>query len=351
MDARVTLNDVAARAGVSQAAASKVFNDRADVSATTAKKVRQAAQDLGYRAPVRRASSDRVTIWITVDTLNNYYAPQVVSGMLDEGHSRGAITVVSQLYLGKPGPEPATRKWMTAAHRSGAQAFVFVTTSITQQALDTATQLGTPLVIVDPANRPPAGVATVGATNFRGGQDAVEHLTSLGHRRIAYIGGNLESTPGGERLAGYLDALRKAGIDVDPDLILPGRFTSDDGRAAGRLFTRKDRPTAVFAASDAVAFGFYDICHELNLQIPNDVSVVGFDDALGGELVWPHLTTVRQPLIEMGRHAIRTCVVSVQSGQTAATPIELATTLIIRESTAPVGTALPETRPDGHNLP
>lgn len=338
MDGRVTLNDVAARAGVSQATASKVFNDRADVSATTARKVRQAAADLGYRAPVRKGVSDRVSIWVTVDTLNNYYAPQVMSGMLLEGHSRGAITVVSQVYGSTPGPEPTSRKWMANAHRSGAQAFIFVTTSITQQAFDTATQLGTPLVIVDPVNRPPAGVATVGATNFRGGQDAVEHLIKLGHRRIAYVGGNLESTPGGERLAGYLDALRKAGIDSDPDLILPGRFNSDDGRAAGNLFKSKKRPTAVFAASDAVAFGFYDICHELNLRIPTDVSVVGFDDALGGELVWPHLTTVRQPLIEMGREAVRSCVVSVQSGRAAAPPMELATSLIVRASTAPAPT-------------
>jgi LacI family transcriptional regulator len=334
MEARVTLNDVAARAGVSQAAASKVFNDRADVSATTARKVRQAAEDLGYRAPVRKSAGDRVSIWVTVDTLNNYYAPQVVSGMLLEGHSRGAIIVVSQVNGSNPGPEPASRKWMTNAHRSGAQAFVFVTTSITQQALDTAHQLGTPLVIVDPVNRPPAGVATVGATNFRGGQEAVEHLIDLGHRRIAYVGGNLESTPGGERLAGYLDALRKAGIDADPELILPGRFNSDDGRAAGRLLKGKDRPTAVFAASDAVAFGLYDVCHELGLRIPQDVSVVGFDDALGGELVWPHLTTVRQPLLEMGRQAIRSCVVSVQSGHTSAPPMELATSLIVRSSTA-----------------
>ncbi|MFZ0531490.1 MAG: LacI family DNA-binding transcriptional regulator [Propionicimonas sp.] len=335
MNVRVTLSDVAARAGVSQAAASKVFNDRADVSAATALKVRRAAEELGYRAPVRKPSGDRVNIWIAVDALNSYYAPHVVSGMLTEGHARGAITVVSQVFGSHPGPEPTTRKWMTNAHRSGAQAFVLVTTSVTELARDKATQLGTPLVIVDPVNRPPAGVTTVGATNFRGGQDAVEHLIGLGHRRIAYVGAILESTPGGERLAGYLDALRKAGIDPDPDLILPGRFHSDDGRAAGRLLTGKDRPTAIFAASDAVAFGLYDLCHELGVRIPDDVSVVGFDDALGGELVWPHLTSVRQPLVDMGRHAIRSAVVSVLSGGSVAPPIELATTLMVRASTAP----------------
>ena len=134
---------------------------------------------------------------------------------------------------------------------------------------------------------------------------------------------------------GYLDALRAAGIDPDPRLIVPGRFHSDDGRAAVNLLALPDPPTAVFAASDAVAFGLYDACHEQGVRIPDDLSVVGFDDSLGGELVWPHLTTVRQPLVEMGHHAIVTCVNAVTTGRPAAPPVELATTLIVRDSTAP----------------
>ncbi len=340
MDARVTLSDVAAQAGVSQAAASKVFNDRPDVSAATAMKVRQAAQDLGYRAPVRKSSSDQVNIWVTIgDTLNNYYAPQVVSGMLTEGHETGALTVVSQGMGSTRSPAPATRKWMTNAHRSGAQAFIFVTTNVTEQLLNTALQLGTPMVVVDPFNRPPHGVAAIGATNFRGGRDATDHLIGLGHTRIAYVGANLESTPGGERLAGYLDALRQTGITPDPELIVPGSFDLASGHDAVRLLEGRNRPTAVFAASDAVAFGFYDACHQNGFRIPQDVSVVGFDDALGSELVWPHLTTVRQPLQEMGRHAVRTCVAAVRSSKPPAPPVELATTLIIRDSTAPPAAA------------
>lgn len=151
---------------------------------------------------------------------------------------------------------------------------------------------------------------------------------------IAYVGARLDSTPGGERLAGYLDGLRHADLPVDRSLILPGQFNSDDGRAAVKLLHRDDRPTAIFAACDAVAFGIYDACHEQNIRIPEDVSIVGFDDALGGELVWPHLTTVRQPLTEMGRNAVRACVQAVQGKSYSSPPVELATTLVVRESTA-----------------
>jgi LacI family transcriptional regulator len=320
---------------VSQSAASKVFNDRADVGTETIRKVRESALELGYRAPVRRPTTGKVQVWVIVDGISNLYAPEVVSGMLLEAAAREALITICQVDETGQKPLPATKKWITEAHRSGAQAFVFLTTAIDEKTLAAANQAATPLVVVDPVNRPPDGVITVGATNFRGGHDAVDHLISLGHRRIAYVGANPQSTPGGDRLAGYLDALRRAGLEVDQQLIMPGTFHSDDGHAAAKLLKLPDPPTAVFAASDGVAFGFYDACHELGLRIPEDISVVGFDDGLGGELVWPHLTTVRQPLVEMGRHAVRTCVVAVRSGRPPAPPVELTTTLVVRGSTGP----------------
>ncbi len=328
------MNQVALHAGVSQSSASKVFNDRADVGPETIRKVRQSALELGYRVPSRKAPSGKVPVWVVVDSINNLYAPEVLSGMLLEATAGNATITICQVDSASPNP-PWTKKWLVDAHRSGAQAFVFLTTVIDAKTLAAANQLDTPLVVVDPVNRVPDGVVTVGATNFRGGHDAVDHLISLGHRRIAYVGAKSESTPGGDRLAGYLDALRRASLDVDPRLIVPGRFTSEDGHAAAQLLKLPDPPTAVFAASDSVAFGFYDACHELGVRIPEDISVVGFDDGLGGELVWPHLTTVRQPLVEMGRHAVRSCISALRSGRPAAPPMELSTTLVVRGSTGP----------------
>jgi LacI family transcriptional regulator len=334
MTPRVTLSQVALHAGVSQSAASKVFNDRADVGPETVRKVRQSALELGYRARSRKLPSGRVQVWVVVDAINNLYAPQVVSGMLLETMSGDATITICQVDKSSEHP-PWTKKWLVDAHRAGAGAFIFLTTEIDAKTQAAASQLATPLVVVDPVNRVPEGVVTVGATNFRGGRDAADHLISLGHRRIAYVGAKSRSTPGGDRLAGYLDALRQAGLDVDQRLIVPGRFSSDDGHAAAELLKLTDAPTAVFAASDSVAFGFYDACHELGVRIPEDISVVGFDDGLGGELVWPHLTTVRQPLVEMGRHAVRSCVSGVRSGRPAAPPMEFTTTLVVRGSTAP----------------
>lgn len=338
MNPRVTLSQVALHAGVSQSAASKVFNDRPDVGADTIRKVRQSALELGYRAPQRRPLADKVQVWVVVQGINGLYVPEVLSGMLLEAAVRKSLITICQPEGTSHNPAPATPKWIADAQRSGAQAFVFVTATISEKTLATANQLSTPLVVVDPMNRLPDGVVTVGATNFRGGHDVVEHLVSLGHRRIAYVGANLQSTPGGDRLSGYLDGLRRAGLEVDQRLIVPGCFSSEDGHAAARLLQLPNRPTAIFAASDVVAFGFYDACHELGFRIPEDVSVVGFDDALGGELVWPHLTSVRQPLVEMGRHAIRACVTSVRSGQPAAPPVEFTTTLVVRGSTGPAPT-------------
>ena len=334
----MTLGQVALHAGVSQSAASKVFNDRPDVGSETIRKVRQSALELGYRASPRKPPTGKVQVWVIVNTISNLYTPEVVSGMLLEAAAREVLITICQVNETGQNPAPGTKRWIADAHRSGAQAFVFLAAAIDEKTLAAANQLATPLVVVDPVSRPPDGVVTVGATNFRGGHDAVDHLISLGHRRIAYVGANLQSTPGGDRLAGYLDALRRAGLEVDQRLIVPGFFHSDDGHAAASLLKLPDPPTAVFAACDTVAFGFYDACHELGLRIPEDISVVGFDDALGGDLVWPHLTTVRQPLVEMGRHAVRTCVAAVRSRRPPAPPVELATTLVVRGSTGPAPT-------------
>ncbi len=334
MTPRVTLVQVAARAGVSQSAASKVFNGRADVGAETIRTVKEAASELGYRPPSRRSSTGKVQVFVVVDQINNLYAPEVVSGMLIEAAARDALVTICQTNDSSQNPMPGTKSWIAHAHRSGAQAFLFLTTTVDEGTHGAAMRLGTPLVVVDPVNRIPPGAISVGTTNFRGGHDAVDHLISLGHRRIAFAGANFQSTPGGERLAGYLDALRRARIDVDEQLILPGHFRSDDGHAAARMLALPDPPTALFAASDSVAFGFYDACHELAVRIPEDISVVGFDDGVGSELVWPHLTTVRQPLVDMGRHAMRACVSAIRTGQSATPAVELTTTLVVRSSTS-----------------
>lgn len=329
-----TLDDVASAAGVSKAAASKAFNERSDVSAATVAKVRAAATKLGYVGRTRRAGSDVVFVWVVVDGLSNYYSPQLLEGIVLEAGEAGAVAVVSQRQGLAGRQRPGSSAWMIEAHRNGAQAFVLVATEVTEAMMATAKRVRLPLVVVDPVMRLSTNAATVGATNFRGGVEAVEHLLGLGHTRIAFVGANPRSHAGGDRLAGYHDALRRAGIAADPGLVVPGHFQKSDGLAAKGLLDRPDRPTAVFCGSDAVALGVYEACRRLGLRIPDDVSVIGFDDGLGADVASPHLTTVRQPLVQMGRLAVRTAVNAVVTGGPLTPPVEVATKLIVRDSTS-----------------
>jgi LacI family transcriptional regulator len=158
----------------------------------------------------------------------------------------------------------------------------------------------------------------------------------LGHRDIAFVGAPESSTPGAERLAGYRSALSAADVRADPDLVLPGAFTYEDGLAAVDLLRRDRRPTAVFAASDAVALGVLEAARRVHLRVPDDLSVVGFDDSYAALDASPQLTTVRQPLTEMGRLAMRSTVGAVRGRPQITSHIQLATTLVERGSTARV---------------
>jgi alpha-galactosidase len=180
--------------------------------------------------------------------------------------------------------------------------------------------------------------ASVGATNWRGGVQATEHLLGLGHRRIAFVGASPRSTPGAERPAGFRSAMESAGLKVDPRHVIPGRFNAEDGLASRDILLGSDRPTAVFAASDSVALGVLQVAHEVGLRVPDDLSVIGFDDSYAAVGATPPLTTVRQPLGDVGRLAMRS-MMSVIGGGAPITPhIELATTLVQRGSTAAVPT-------------
>jgi LacI family transcriptional regulator len=194
---------------------------------------------------------------------------------------------------------------------------------------------GTPLVVVDPRQRPPEGMLSVGATNFQGGLEATAHLLSLGHRRIATITGALEQDNAIARLAGYRAALIRAGAPTDDELVYVGAYGVTSGyEGAQRLMALDDPPTAIFASSDDTALGALRALREAGLVVPRDVSLVGFDDLPIAPWIDPALTTVRQPLAEMGAtavdlvHRARTA-----SGHTLRT--ELATSLVLRASTAP----------------
>ncbi len=203
-----------------------------------------------------------------------------------------------------------------------------------QRALLTSRSI--PFAVMDPAGDPGADVPSIGATDWQGGPAATRHLIDLGRTRVGAISGPARMMCGRARVDGYRAALETAGLPVDPGLVVTGDFHHGAGYRQGlELLRRPDRPTAVFAGDDLQTLGLYEAARELGLRIPQDLSVVGFDDLPVARWVGPPLTTVRQPLTEMAETAARLVPdLGRDAGCASATRVELVTSLEVRSSTA-----------------
>jgi LacI family transcriptional regulator len=220
--------------------------------------------------------------------------------------------------------------------RSELAGAIFVTVDASSALFKTLDDAGFPVVVVDPLRVGDTRCITIGTTNFTGGVTAAEHLLSLGHRRIAHAGGPHSFDSSHARLAGLSSALRKERIELDETLVTHGAFTYDAGRqAAHALLDRPDRPTAIFAASDEIALGVMEEARRRSIRIPQDLSVVGFDNTFVASRSVPPLTTVAQPLLEMGRVATRSLAQMIANDVVATRHIDLATRLVVRDSTSP----------------
>ena len=192
-----------------------------------------------------------------------------------------------------------------------------------------------PFVIIDHDAEAP-GCNLVNASNRIGARDAIDHLLALGHERIGFITGTPGVGSSIERLAGYREALREAGMPLDDRLVVTGDFLDAGGYdGANELLSLADPPTAIFASSDIAAFGVVRAARERGLAVPDDLSVVGFDDIPEASLVTPALTTVVQPLREMGRAAVRLLMGVLREPDRPPTTVVLSTSLVVRDSTAP----------------
>ncbi|MCH7232803.1 LacI family DNA-binding transcriptional regulator [Glycomyces sp. L485] len=333
---RPTLAAVAERAGVSKATASKVLNDRPGVSEGTRRQVRQAIQELGYipstgpREPVARSA-----VHVVFDTIINMYSLYVLDGVISAGAEHGVDIVTSALAADGVIPDQSlgTDRIREIAAR-GHTGLIVVTAQLTGEEIALCESLGLPLVVIDPLNPLDDRVTSIGATNWAGGVQATRHLLDLGHRRIAFAGGPEHSVPGRERLHGYREALETAGLAPDPALTSHGPFAAETGvQIAESLLDMGEPPTAIFAGSDVIALGAIRVAQHRGVRIPEELSVVGFDDTYGAMWIEPGLTTVRQPLRQMGRVAART-VLELAGGKVPDSHhVQLATSLVIREST------------------
>ncbi len=333
---RVTIAQIARTAGVSVPTVSKVLNGRTGVSPATRQYIRQLLEEHGYEPRVARRPTGSGLVEFVIRDLDSLYATALLRGAEREAARSGASVVVTVTH-GRP---VGDRDWIEhlAARRS--DGVVLVVSRIGQAAKDALARLHLPLVIVDPVGNTAVAAPTVAATNWAGGLAAVDHLLELGHRRIGVITGPMDLVSSQDRLDGYRTGLTRAGIEVDDDLIRYGDFEEAGeyqgaARLAAELLQLPDRPTAVVAGSDQQACGVYQAARERGLDVPRDLSVVGFDDVPLCRWVTPTLTTVRQPLPEMAREATRMVLEMARSGESATPRVELATELVVRESTAP----------------
>ncbi|MFE7631858.1 LacI family DNA-binding transcriptional regulator [Kocuria sp. NPDC057446] len=332
---RTTLSQVAAQAGVSKGTVSKVLNGRPDVGEDTRERVRAAVADLGYTgSAVRRP---RTAIVLVFDTLESNYSLQVMAGAVDACGLADADLMLSTLPSLEQGDVPPfSEDWFARCGRTGETAVIAVTTPLTPEQVAAAAHAQVPLVAIDPVNSLPSTVPSIGSTNWAGGYEATTHLLELGHRRVGHLSGAGGSVPARERLAGYRSALENAGVPHDPGLVTGGGFSYEAGFAgAQELLELEDPPTALFAASDEAALGAFEAARQAGLRVPEDLSVVGFDDTLLARWASPKLTTVRQPLHAMGEMAVERAVTLLAGGSRRVHPLQLQTSLVERSSTAP----------------
>ncbi len=327
---RVTIADIAEEAGVSVPTVSRVLNGRMDVAPETRTRVEQLLQRHEYRRRTAPRGGQASLIDLVFNDLDSPWAVEIIRGVEDVAHDVGVGVVVSAVHS----RATSERRWWQNVQARASDGVILVNSHLNPQ-LQAELTRHLPTVVVDPAGVPSVDLPTIGATNWAGGLSATEHLVGLGHRRIAIITGPPRLQCSRARLDGYRTALDAAGIRSDDDLVYQGDFYHESGFAGADKFLALDEPpTAIFASSDQMAYGVYEAIRQHGLRIPSDISVVGFDDLPEARWSSPPLTTVRQPLVEMGMLAARTVLRIVRGEEIETLRFELATQLLIRESTA-----------------
>ena len=335
---RVTIEDVARRAGVSKATVSKAVNGRSDIARDTRRRVFEAIEELGYRPTTGRWETPRIRSLVAVlDVLESPYMVNVLQGVL------AAATGFHTNLIVRLAPDravrvtrAAARSWVAEQKEAGVVGIIGVTLAQPDAVLRAAEEHELPFVMVDPVDTQDSRIVSIGSTNWAGGRSATEHLLELGHRRIAWIGGPTGSEAARERFHGYRAALDSAGVDLDQALVRRDWFAVETGLTHGReLLALPLPPTAVVAGNDEIAVGVLAAARELGIPAPGQLSVVGFDDTPQATWVSPRLTSVHQPLIGMGRMAVETLLAMADGVQPASRHLQLATTLTVRDSTAP----------------
>jgi DNA-binding LacI/PurR family transcriptional regulator len=332
---KVSIKDVAREAGVSHATVSRALRGSPLISPPTTQRVRAMADQMGYsvNAVARSLVTGKThTIGVVVTSIADPFVGGVTAGIEALAHERGYSTILATCHA-----DPEIEKRMVASLRERAVDGILVTSSrVGEEYLPLLSQMRVPIVLLN--NQRPGDYAySVTIDNVGSARHAVEHLLGLGHRRIAYIGHSSGYASERDRRQGYELALTQAGVALNPAWIVQADSSPEGGAAAAAVLDRMDpRPTAIFCYNDITALGVLAYARERGLNVPRDWSVVGFDDLFLSQHLYPPLTTVRQPMLDMGRAAAEVLLGLIAGKETTAR-VQMPGELIVRQSTGVCG--------------
>ncbi len=323
-----TIRDVAKTAGVSVSTVSRVLNGKIDVAKETKTHVLEVIEDLGYStnlAARSMRSQKKNLIGLIMPDIAYPYAIEIMKGVNQAiAESEFDLLVYTSGDVRKRGHVTSEQKYITLLAKSISDGVIVVAPVASEYNIDK------PIVSIDPVMSHP-NYPAVHATNYQGSLDAMEYLIGLGHKRIGFIGGRVELESANRRLSGYRDALKKTGLPVDEQLIVSGDYTTKTGIEGGqKLLTLEDRPTAIFASNDQMAMGVYQIAEKMGLSIPNDFSLVGFDNI--PESKYLGLTTIDQFILRMGYTATQMLIKIINEIPLEDQTFRMKTQLVVRNS-------------------
>ncbi len=315
MAEKLTIHDIARLAGVSNATVSRVLNNKPDVNAETRERVLRIVNEQNFSPSIAAAGlagKRNRLIAVLVPSLSWPFISEMMRGVAESAEAR-SYEIVLYTILGEQDRTDVIKRILATKLTSGLLAIQV------GQSSDYLTHLyeqGFPVTIISDQVQP-TKAPWISVDNYTGALEATRHLIRLGHKRIAHIHGPKNFLSSFERYNGYQAALQEVGISPDPELVVYGDFTPIGGRqGANQLFSLAERPTAIFAASDFMAYGVVAVAERYGLRIPQDIALVGFDDMATSAHFIPALTTVRQPFYEMGQQGMQ-MLLSLMEGSRA----------------------------------
>lgn len=331
--AKITIADIAKRVGVSKTTVSRVLNDKPYVEAVTKQKILDVIEETGFtrqHSAISLAGGRTNIIGLLVPSLSNPYSLTVIQGVADKISNENFDLMLYTTGLS----EQTQKRFFRRLSKNVVDGLVVL---LPRESTDLERELFSsdlPIVLIDHRGIN-SHVPTIAATNEKGGYDATNYLISLGHRAIGFITGVLDFGCSLERLEGYKVALKKHGIAFTNNYVIPGDFTESSGYTSAKaLMNQVAPPTAIFCSNDDMAIGAMRAIQDMGLRVPGDVSIIGFDDISKASMVYPPLTTIRQPLFKMGETAANLVVDLINGTKINKTCVVLQTELVIRGSCA-----------------